>query len=54
VTSPTLIYLSASVNDGGNEWRHYRWSNGTLTRLTPPSGEVYHVLLNDAHGKLSS
>lgn len=54
VASPTLIYFSASVNDGGDDWRHYRWSNGTLTRLTPPSGEVYHVLLNDAHGKFIS
>lgn len=54
VASPTLIYLSASVNDGGDDWRHYRWSNGTLTRLIPPSGEVYHVQLNDAHGKFVS
>ncbi len=52
IASPTLIYLTTSVDVNGSiGLRHFRWSNGTLTRLTPAAGVIYDVARNDAHGR---
>ncbi len=52
IASPTLIYLTTSVDVNGSiGLRHFRWSNGTLTLLTPAAGVIYDVARNDAHGR---
>jgi len=52
IASPTVIYFTAPVDDGGTTvTRYFRWSNNQLESISVPAGVDYKLAVNDAHGR---
>jgi T5SS/PEP-CTERM-associated repeat protein len=50
--SPTLVYFSALVHDGGQDvLRYFRWNSGSIIHLPTQANESYDVNKHDSHGK---
>ena len=53
--SPTLVYITTYVNDGGQDvQRTFRSNQGALSHLPTQANEVFDLSINDAHGKFIS